>query len=138
MNGISEARTFLDQAERLLTQRDFRGAHEACLRALRADEQSADTFFYLAMIAIEHDNPVKAEELLSRAIALDVGVARYHAQRGRALIRLRQETEALSAAERAAALNPDDALTLDTIGAVFSHAGLHERAIAYFKRAVAL
>ena len=138
MNPVGEAREFLKTAERLLMLRDFQGVHEACLRALRADERAADAFFYLAMIAIEHDNPEKTEELLARAIALDPAQARYHAQRGRALVRLRREAEALAAAEQAAALAPADALTLDTIGAVFSHGGLHDRAIAYFERAVAL
>ena len=47
-----------------------------------------------------------------------------------------REPEARIAAERALALEPRDALTLDTIGVVLSRLGAHERAVDVFHRAV--
>lgn len=125
-------------AERLLARRAFRDAHRLCLEALADDPACAPAFFVLAMLAAEHDNFVRAAELLDKAIALDGTDPRYHAQRAKCLARLRRVEEARAAAERAAALNPKDALTLDTIGVVHSHAGFHETAIGFFERAAAL
>jgi tetratricopeptide (TPR) repeat protein len=125
----------LREAERLLEQRAFRGAHGLCLEALANDPACADAFFLLAMIAAEHDNFVRAAQLLDRAIELNGASPRYHAQRGKCLMRLGRSADACAAADAAAALNPDDALTLDTIGVVHSHAGFHERAIGFFARA---
>ena len=76
-------------------------------------------------------------ELIRGAIAADPADAEAHAQHGRFLSRLHRDGEAVAAAERALALAPTAALTLDTIGVVLSRAGLHERAVECFERAVA-
>ena len=77
-------------------------------------------------------------ELIRGAIAADPADAEAHAQHGRFQSRLHRDREAVAAAERALALAPTAALTLDTIGVVLSRAGLHERAIECFERAVAV
>lgn len=125
----------LTEAERLLAARDFRAAHAVCMAILRADQREVGAFFVLGLIGAEHDNHLKALELFDRSLALDANHVRAHAHRGKALARLGRVREAEAAAERAAALDPADALTLDTIGVVFSHAGLHERASHFFQRA---
>jgi tetratricopeptide (TPR) repeat protein len=125
----------LAEAARLVSLRQFREAHALCLAALERAPDSAEAYFLLAMIAAEHENFVRAAQLLDQAIAINADDARFHAQRGKCLARLRQLGPAREAGERAAALNPQDSLTLDTIGVVYSHAGFHDRAIAYFERA---
>ncbi len=69
------------------------------------------------------------------AVALDTR-AEYVAHLGRLLSKLKRADEALIAAERADALKPADALTLDTIGCIYSHVGRHETAIGFFERAI--
>ena len=75
-------------------------------------------------------------ELIRVALETDPADAEAHAQHGRFLSQLHRDREAVAAAERALALAPTAAVTLDTIGVVLSRAGLHERAVACFEQAV--
>lgn len=128
----------LDEAERLVARRAWREAHALCLRAVEAGGRSGRALFLLGVIAAEHGAVARAAELFGEAARTDPAVARHHAQLGRCLIALNRQDEARAAADRAAALDPADALTLDTIGVVYSRSGLHERALPFFRRAVAL
>jgi Flp pilus assembly protein TadD len=89
------------------------------------------------MIAAEHGNVARAVELVTRAIALDAGHAAWHAQLGKLKLTQHDPQAALLAARQGVALAPEDALTLDTLGVVFSRAGAHEEAAAPFRKAVA-
>ena len=147
------------EAERALNARDYRRAHELCLRILMRAPDFADAFFLLGIIAAEHGNFAKAADVIARALRLDAQRADYHAQLSRCLIALNQPREALEAASRALVLmSPavtaghasaavprdartiasDDALTLDTIGVVMSRAGAYQESLEPFRRAVAL
>jgi tetratricopeptide (TPR) repeat protein len=125
------------EAERALNRRDYRLAHELCLKTLGADPNHADALFLLGIIAAEHQNFGKAVEVIDRALALVPAKAEYLAQRGRCLIALHRPREAFEAAQQALELEPSDALTLDTIGVVMTRAGAHAEAIVPFRRAVA-
>lgn len=85
--------------------------------------------------AAEHRYGEAAEEI-ARAIEADSKKAEYFAQHARCLSLLKREAEARSAAERAHALGPRDALTLDTLGVVWSRLSEHERALDAFRGAV--
>lgn len=125
------------EAERALNQRDYRRAHELCLRILTRAPGFSDALFLLGIIALEHGNVGKAAELMERAIRLDPTRAEYHAHRGRCLIALHEPRAALEEALAALDLNPQAALTLDTIGVVMTRAGAHTEALEPFQRAVA-
>ena len=125
------------EAEVALNERDFRRAHELCVRILTADPKHADALFLLAMIAAEYGNFAKAVDIIDRALAIDAACADYHAQRGRCLIALHRPREAFESAVRALELAPGAALTLDTIGVVMTRAGAHADAVQPFRRAVA-
>ncbi len=133
----AELRTHHREAERALNARDFKRAHELCLRILAAQPDFADAYFLLAMIAAEHGNFGKALEVLDRALGFAPDRPDYHAQRGRCLVALRRPREAFEAATRAFELGPADALTLDTIGVVMTRTGAHAEALEPFRRAVA-
>lgn len=105
---------------------------------LEHDGAHADAHFLLAMVAATAGNFHEARELIERAIELDGKRAEYHAQLARCLALLKREPEARAAAERAVALGAGDALTLDTLGVVYSRLGAHERAVEFFERATAL
>lgn len=74
---------------------------------------------------------------IEQALAADANRAEYHAQHARCLALLKREAEARAAAERAEALAPGSALTLDTLGVVWSRLNEHERAVRVFERSVA-
>jgi tetratricopeptide (TPR) repeat protein len=125
------------EAEHALNRRDYRLAHELCLKILAADPQHADALFLLGVIAAEHQNYRKAVEVIDRALTLAPERPEYLAQRGRCLIALHRPREAFEAAQQALELEPRDALTLDTIGVVMTRAGAHADAIVPFRSAVA-
>jgi tetratricopeptide (TPR) repeat protein len=128
---------WLREAERAVNRRDFRRAHELCLKALAAQPNHADALFLLGVIAAEHRNYGKALEVIDRAITIAPGKAEYLAQRGRCLVALQRPREAFEAAQKALELVPTDALTLDTIGVVMVRAGAHAEALEPFRRAAA-
>jgi tetratricopeptide (TPR) repeat protein len=132
-----EVRAWHAEAERAINAREFRRAHELCMRILAAEPRHADALFLLAMIAAAHGNFHKALEVVDRALQLDALRAEYHAQRSRCLVSLHRPREAFEAAERALALRPTDALTLDTIGVALTRAGAHAEAVAPFRAAAA-
>ena len=125
------------EAERALNRRDYRLAHELCLKTLAAEPDHADALFLLGIIAAEHRNFGKAVDVIDRALALAPRKAEYWAQRGRCLLALQRPREAFEAAQQALDLEPQDALTLDTIGVVMTRAGAHAEATDPFRRAVA-
>jgi tetratricopeptide (TPR) repeat protein len=88
--------------------------------------------------AAEKGRVAEGLALIREACAADPGRADSHAQLARWLVVARKVDEALAAAERALALAPRDAMTLDTVGVVLSHARQHARAITCFEQAVAL
>ncbi|CAN5884899.1 tetratricopeptide repeat-containing sulfotransferase family protein [soil metagenome] len=120
-----------------MAQRAYEQAHQLCLSALSEDASDGRAWFLLGVIAADHDNPVRAAELFAKAVAHAPGAARHHAYLARTLIALNRRPEALAAAEQAVALAPTDALTLDTIGVVFTRAGDHVLALPFFEAAVA-
>ncbi|MFZ3007898.1 MAG: sulfotransferase [Phenylobacterium sp.] len=134
---MAETPDLLDRAEGLMSQGAYEQAHKLCLAALAEDAREGRAWFLLGVIAADHDNPVRAAELLAKAVDLTPDAARHHAYLARTLIALNRRLEALAAAERAVALTPADALTLDTIGVVFTRAGDHVRALPFFEAAVA-
>ena len=79
---------------------------------------------------------IEALQAVATAVSL-TDRSEYLGQYARLLVQVRRDTEALQAADRAVALGPTDALTLDTIGCVYSRLGAHDRAAPLFAAAVA-
>lgn len=125
----------LSDARTLLAQRAYRAAHALCMEALRANPSRGEPLFLLGVLAADHDNHAKAIELYDRAIAQGSEASEALACKARSLIALNRREEALLAADAAADSNPISAETLDTIGVVYSRAGLHARALPWYARA---
>lgn len=121
-----------------LSRGAYREAHALCMEVLRRDPQAGQAWFLLGILTVEHGNHAKGAELFEKAAILDPVSARTHAHLGRALVALNQQDAARQAADRAAALKPQDALTLDTIGVVYSRTGFHDRAVDFFEKAYSL
>lgn len=73
---------------------------------------------------------------LQKATRLNPQRPDYAAQWARILVNNHHVREALAEADRAYALLPEDPLTLDTLGVVYTRANAHERAAAVFRIAV--
>jgi len=98
--------------------------------------QSAQAHFLWGMSEANAGRIVQALQAVGMAVSL-ADRAEYLGQYARLLVLVRRDGEALQAADRAVALEPTDALTLDTIGCVYSRLGAHDRAAPLFAAAVA-
>src|SRR5687768_8158710 len=87
------------------------------LIALRPDH--ADSHFLLGMAEANRGNLPAALSAVQSAVRLRTS-AEYLAQLARLLVMTRRDADALSTAAQALALQPNDAITLDTIGGVYS------------------
>ena len=103
---------------------------------LALEPAHADAHFLLGMVAASAQQYGQACDLIARALGYDDTRAEYHAHHARCLALLKREPEARAAVERAFALEPRDALTLDTLGVVCSLLNAHERAVDAFAGAV--
>ena len=122
-------------ARNALARRQFKTAEDYCRKILTADPRNADAHLVLAMLAVETGQLLPAVKLLQRAAAFAPDNPEYLAQLGRVLIMLEKPDQAKLAAEKALALNPQDGITLDTIGCIYSHIADHDKAIEPFTRA---
>lgn len=137
MNRTHELHLWHREAERALAERDYRRAHELCLLILTRAPDFSDALFLMGIIALDHGNFSKAADVIERATRLDPQRAEYRAHLGRCLIALNEPRAALEQALVALQLNPQDALTLDTVGVVMTRAGAHAESLEPFRRAVA-
>ena len=93
------------EAQRALNRRDYRLAHELCLKTLAAEPRHADALFLLGMIAAEHRNFAKAIEVIDRALAIEPRKPEYLAHRGRCLLAVQRPREAFEELVRAFSLH---------------------------------
>jgi tetratricopeptide (TPR) repeat protein len=137
--GAQEIAAILASAGHYVAAGRYEAGHAACLEALKRAPDSGEAYLLLGVIAGEHRNHVKAVDLLDRAIALSGPQPRALAlaMKARNLTALNRRSDAIAAAEAAAALEPADAQTLDILGVVFTRAGQHERATPFYERATA-
>ena len=129
------------QAQEAINQGQYQQAHQLIINILSQDKYFADGYFLLAMIASVHHNSGKAIELIKQAIVLAPKQVEYIAQLAKHYALVNDHVQALHHANDAANLvfnsAPKSALTFDTIGVAFSQIGLHQKAVPFFKQAVA-
>jgi len=115
----------------------FAEAQRLCRQMIARDAGFADAHFLLGMAEDALGTPAKAVPHVEAAVAL-APRAEYFAHLGRLYSKLRRTKDAVAAATRAEALGTKDALTLDTIGCVYSRVGRHDAAVALFEKSVTL
>jgi len=126
----------LDEVRTLLKARDFNALGAAANALRQAEPGNAEAHFLCSVAALETRRFNDALTLLQDALALDPTNPAYLAQLARCYVMTGQTDAGLSAARKAFATEPSDALTLDTLGVVFSHAHEHTDAAAVFRLAV--
>lgn len=103
---------------------------------LRQEPRHAGVHFVAGVALLQLQRLSQALEFLGRAVKLNPMRADYGAQFARALAAARMTRESVSAADQAAAHVGEDALTLDTLGVVYTQAHEHLKALPMFRRAV--
>lgn len=126
-----------DRARAALRRGDLSDAAAAANTLIADAPEQAAGYFLLGVTAAEAGQVARAVPLIEAAIARGA-TAEHLAQLAKMLILLRRDGEAAEAAERAMALAPEDAMTLDTIGCVLARLGRHEQSVAPFTAAVAI
>lgn len=135
-NDVTSAADIYAQAIAALNRSDWLRAQQLAMQMLASAPDNAGVRFVAGVAALRQGQLVAAVEHLRRAVMLDTQRADYLAQLARALAAMRMPHEALQAADRACALSPTDAQTLNTLGVVYTQANAHEQALVVTRRAV--
>ncbi|KTF07110.1 sulfotransferase [marine sediment metagenome] len=134
---MNTSQTRLDDAVRFLTQRDFKQAHRCCVEVIQQYGPHAHAYFLLGIIHIEIGQIEKAIALLTKSNEIEnrpitfAYLAKCFALKG-------DMQQALEYVARSPVKSLSRALDLDTVGVSLSRVGLHEKAIAYFEKALTL
>lgn len=123
---------------RALNETRYEHVHRLCIAAIQKDVSNPVPYFLLGVLALDHRNFSKAEELFERAEKLDVGESHYPTYLARMYSDLRKPEQAEAAANRAAKLQINKGYLADILGVIYSRTGFHERAIEWFEKAVSL
>lgn len=126
------------QAVAALNRNDWPQALTLAGRVLPAAPAHAGVHFVAGVAALQLQQLPLALRHLRSAVALNSARADYGAQWARALSAARLTREAVEAADAAAALSPDDPMTLDTLGVVYSQTNAHSKAAEMFRQVAAL
>jgi len=121
-----------------LAETRYQHVHARCIAAIKHDVSNSVPYFLLGVLAYDHKNYSKAEELFNQAETLDPNQAHYPAYLARMRSELRRPEAAEDAANRAAEMPIHDGYLADMIGVVYSRTGSHELARDCFQRAVKL
>jgi len=128
----------LESGLRDLRRTRYEHVHVKSIAAIKSNVSNPVPYFLLGVLAYDHKNFSKAEELFKKAATLDPEEAHYPAYLARLSSELRRPEAAEEAANIAAGMPIHDGYLADMIGVVFSRTGFHERARDCFQKAVKL
>lgn len=121
-----------------LNRAQWQEAWDLCAVLLKQAPGHAGVHFVAGVAALQLQLIQQAIYLLRRATALNPQRPDYFAQLARTFVAARLLGDACVAADAALALSPEDPLTLDTLGVVFSQAHAHHKAAEVFRKATVL
>ncbi len=139
-----QAGTTQDQALRYgeavaaVNRGDWPQAQQLSMYLLRELPMRPDVCFLAGIAALYQQQAPLAVSCLQRAVQLDSTRAEYLAQLARALATMSRTADAAEMARRALDQSPSDAMTLDTLGVVFTQAGEYDTAAGLFRTAIGL
>lgn len=137
MTNIDAPRVY-QQAVDALNRSDWAQALTLARQVLTLAPRHAGVHFVAGVATLQMQQIPLALRYLKSAVDLNPARADYGAQWARALAAAKLMREAVEAADAAAALSPDDPLTLDALGVIYSQTNTHEKAADMFRRAAAL
>lgn len=121
-----------------LNRGDWLQAQTLSMHLLREAPRHAGVHFVAGVAALQLQQVPLAMECLRRAVALNPQRPDYLAQWARAMAGARLSGDSVEVADRAMAMSPQDAMTFDTLGVVYTQANAHAKAADAFRRAVEL
>jgi tetratricopeptide (TPR) repeat protein len=137
MKTQDQARRYAE-AVAAVNRGDWSQAQQLSMYLLRELPSHPDVCFLAGIAALyQHQAPL-AVSCLQRAVQLDPTRADALAQLARALATMSRTAEATELARRALAQSPDDPMTLDTLGVVFTQGTEYATAADLFRRVIAL
>jgi tetratricopeptide (TPR) repeat protein len=105
---------------------------------LAQNANHADALHLLGVVALQRGDPARAVEYISRAAALNSGVAAYHANLAEAYRGLRLHERAIECCRVALALRPHFPEVANNLGLTWLDLGKTDEAIAQFREAIRL
>ncbi|MCE9521963.1 MAG: tetratricopeptide repeat protein, partial [Alphaproteobacteria bacterium] len=130
MSGPADPRAILGNAVRLLQSGRAADAEELLEALLRADPQNADALGLLGLVHAQRGDNLRAEDFMSRALALNPHHAATHVNRANVLRKLERTSDAAQAYASALALRPDHMEARKNHGLVLAELGRHGEALA--------
>ena len=127
-----------DQLTRAFNQRAWPRAQQLADRLLPLAPRHPAVNYIAGIAHLELQQMPRALDCLYKAMQLEPRRADYATQYAKALALVRLMRDARLAADRAMALSPDDPITLDTLGVIYTQANAHAQAAIAFRGAVDL
>jgi tetratricopeptide (TPR) repeat protein len=124
-------------AEQKRRQGFLADAEDLSRQAAAAEPDNAEAAHMRGLIAHQSGKPFEAIEHLHRAIAINPGIAVYHANIGEMYRLAGKIDEAIAAGRRAIALDADYAEAHSNVGVALFEQGKFEEALAHYDRAIA-
>jgi TolB-like protein len=128
--------------------KEAEAGYRLCEQALDADPNNvlalitlSTKFYFPVMINLSVDPQAdlkRADELASRALALDANSSAAHNSKGHVLRAERRFDDAIAEYERALALNPNSANAVAALGDTYAVLGQYEKAIEFMDNAIRL
>ena len=122
----------------LIEQGNYERVHQLAIDLIHQNTEDPIPYFLLARLAFDHRNYRKADDLYRRASGLGPGNPLFISSYGQFLVEIGRQQQALTCADKAAALPIDDAFVADVVGVIYSRTGFHEKAVPFFEKAVHL
>ena len=132
---MNDPATLYRRAVDALNRGDWAAALEMAARVLPAVPRHPGVHFVVGVAALQLNRMPVALKHLRLSTTLNPSRGDYGAQLARALASAHLLREAVAAADAAMAAAPEDALSLDTLGVVYTQANEHEKAASVFRRA---
>lgn len=136
--AVSEPAQVYARAIEALNRGQWQEARSLGSQLLQQAPDHAGVHFVAGVAALQLQQLRDAITFLRRATILNPRRADYFAQLARAFATARLLNEACQAADAAFLLSPEDPLTLDTLGVIFSQAHAHAKAAQVFRKAASL
>lgn len=133
---MTDPRGLYEQAVDALNRAQWAQAGALAARVLQQVPDHAGVHFVAGVAAFRTGAYRDAFRHLEAANRLNPSRADYAAQLAAVLSQVHMQRDALAMAERAMALQPADAMTLDTLGIVFTQCNEHARAMGAYRLAV--
>jgi len=131
-----EVGSAIQRAAALVNEGDLRAALSLANQTIRTHRKDSRGWFFLSTLNLRINRTEHALECISNALDINPEQCEYQLQAGRCLPLLGRKADALTAVAQAIASKPNDGVSMDAIGAIYSTCDEHTQAVPWFEKAV--